>query len=222
MAEYLNKYDTTAQYTAESNDRAALGETVSLVTLDGKVYYDRSTVKIGDKVYNVVKMPDGKRWLAQNLDWVPNGVTLIRSAAEFVTDAPACSYYNYTNNGRGLSYNAQALNVISQSLPEGWRVASPDDWNTLMTAIGGNTVANLRKIRSTEHWPTSQGTDELGLNIEPNGDSRWDLPDSAYFLGGVAYIRTTGSKRARLSDNEILGIGTTNTTSVIPIRLVKG
>lgn len=222
MAEYLNKYDTTAQYTAESNDRASIGETVSLVTLDGKVYYDRSTVKIGDKVYNVVKMPDGKRWLAQNLDWVPNGVTLITSDSEYNANVPQCSYYKYTNNGRGLSYNRLSLNIITQSLPEGWRVASPDDWNTLMTAIGGNTVANLRKIRSTEHWPTSQGTDELGLNLVPNGDERWDWPNSGYLLGGVAYIRTTDDKRARLSDNETLGVASTGTTSMLTIRLVKG
>ena len=222
MAEYLNKYDTTAQYTSESNDRASIGETVSLVTLDGKVYYDRSTVKIGDKVYNVVKMPDGKRWLAQNLDWIPDGVTMIHSASEYISSIPQCSYYNYTDNGRGLNYNYNAVNVISQSLPDGWRIANEDDWNLMLNSIGGNTVANLKKIRSTEYWPNTQGTDEFGLNLTPNGDERWDMPGDGYLAAGIAYIRVGNGRRVRLTDTGNLAIADTNNTTFLGIRLVKG
>jgi uncharacterized protein (TIGR02145 family) len=191
--------------------------------LDGKVYYDGSTTKIGDKVYNVVKMPDRKRWLAQNLDWVPAGVTLITSDSEFQEDVPQCCYFNYSDNGRGLHYNWFALEIIMQSLPNGWRVASRSDWENLINSIGGNTVESLKKIRSTEYWPTIQGTDEFGLNLKPNGDVRWIWTHGGYsYLDkGVAYIRMSNHNSLVLSENNIQYLTSLVDKGLVPVRLVK-
>lgn len=189
MAEYLNKYDTTAQYTAESNDRASIGETVSLVTLDGKVYYDRSTVKIGDKVYNVVKMPDGKRWLAQNLDWIPDGVTLITSGWSL---EPAACYYRFSDQGRGLLYNGASIPLIDEQLSNGWRVATVNDWNNLLSAIGGNTSDNIRKLKSSDtsgiySWSTP-GSDTYGFKLIRTAFYGWDGSSTVWGTDENGYI----------------------------------
>lgn len=142
------------------------GKKCSVLSKDG--YYNTAVLSLGDKQYDVVKMPDGKYWLAQNLDWLPDGVTLVTSSSE-APSTPAACYYGYTDNGKGLLYNGYSLETINQLVPAGWHIPHKSDYEDLFAAIGGNTTANLKKIRSTSGWPSIQGSDKYGLNIYPNG-----------------------------------------------------
>lgn len=143
---------------------------------------------MGDKNYDVVKMPDGKYWLAQNLDWLPDGVTLVTSSGEVPTSPAAC-YYNFADNDKGLLYNGYAIETINQLVPAGWHITHMSDFDGLFTVIGGNTADNIKKIRSTTGWLSVQGTDEYGLNIYPNG-YRNVPPSQAFGSPKNAYLWT--------------------------------
>ena len=61
MAGYINRYGTLTAYTAEASARDNLGLTVSLVTADGKVYYDGKLNKLGLPPFTIrVKYKSGK------------------------------------------------------------------------------------------------------------------------------------------------------------------
>ena len=114
---------------------------------------------IGDKKYKTVIMPDGKEWLAENLDFRMSS-----------TD----SYYNndettYGWNGRkyGLLYNRTSCQAIydyfNRFYPE-WRLPTEEDYNTLITSVNND----VSLLKSSLYWNTP-GTDNYGFNAMPTG-----------------------------------------------------
>lgn len=196
------------------------GKKCTVLSKDG--YDNNAVLTLGDKTYDVVKMPDGKYWLAQNLDWLPDGVTLVTSSDQ-APSAPAACYYNLSDNGKGLLYNGYALETINQLVPDGWRLPHSSDYENLFASIGGNTVTNIKKIRSTSGWSSIQGTDNYGLNIYPNGyrnSSKFFVyPEYAYL-----YTDTKNGElgyRVKIEQNAVADFFTAAKTVYYSVRLVK-
>lgn len=144
-------------------------------------------VTIGGRSYKTVKMPDGKVWLAENLDWKFDGLTFRDGTAgnEMTTDAsiPQAAYYNYDEStygaeGKkyGLLYNWTAADYINNhwmglGLPEGWHVATFSDYRELCNSIGLEN--GCTKIKTTHDWKWNgvdkNGTDDYGFSLVPNG-----------------------------------------------------
>ena len=200
---------------------------------NGKVYVDDKLVKIvktkdeanlvmiGDKLYKFVTIGD-QVWLAENLDFVPEGVELKTSGSD-VPSTPMCCYYNYTPNDKGLLYNAYTFDAIKQQIPTGWKLPTTYDYETLFAYIGGNTVDNIRKIRSTSGWPNTQGTDDYRLSLVPNGNRG---TNGAFITPTTCYLWTnTGSTETynRISINDTSSAGTSSFVKEIcySIRLIK-
>lgn len=200
---------------------------------NGKVYVDDKLVKIvktkdeanlimiGDKLYKFVTIGD-QTWLAENLDFVPEGVELKTSGSD-VPSTPMCCYYNYTPNDKGLLYNAYTFDAIKQQIPTGWKLPSTYDYETLFAYIGGNTVDNIRKLRSTSGWPNTQGTDIYHLSLVPNGNRG---TNGAFITPTTCYLWTnTGSTETynRISINDTSSAGTSSFVKEIcySIRLIK-
>lgn len=134
---------------------------------------------IGGKKYKTVKMPDGKIWLAENLDF-----KFCKVGGTLGVSSSNTWYYNndettYGWNGYkcGLLYNFYAVDLLNSNradLIPGWHIPSSTEWDALFTAIGGISTAST-KLKAldnsvTPSWPSSWGgTDDYDFSIIPGG-----------------------------------------------------
>ena len=69
----------------------------------------------------------------------------------------------------GMSDNSAAIGGKVQGIcPNGWRLPTSADWDTLCYTLGGQKLAG-KKLKSTTGWYTTSGTNESGLNCYPAG-----------------------------------------------------
>ena len=140
---------------------------------------------IGGKTYPTVIMPDGNEWLAVNLDYAWNGLSVPTSPpTQATSNDPQAMYYNYDEATYGwegykcgLLYNWRAVEYLEQNkstLCPGWHVPSRNELADLATALGGKSVAGT-KLKALDHSVTSQwpsnfnGTDDYGFSALPAG-----------------------------------------------------
>ena len=153
-------------YTVTQDSISSLPE-ITAHDIDGNLYHG---VYIGSQI-----------WMVENLN-----VTRFRDGTpiDVVTDQvlwtgmsdtmPLCCNYNnddYLGNIYGKLYNRNVVFNSSQIAPAGWRLPTISDWDTLLTYLGGSSVAgNLLREDGTDHWlgpNTSQNT--IGFTALPGG-----------------------------------------------------
>lgn len=131
---------------------------------------------IGGKEYRTVVMPDGKEWLAENLDFKFCEIGHIGTRPTY----SAAWYYDndettYGWNGYkcGLLYNwyaVELLNANRSDLCPGWHVPTSTEWSSLITACGGAATAGKKLKASNLPWATSwNGSDDYGFSLLPAG-----------------------------------------------------
>ena len=151
----------------------------------------------GDR-YNVVQMKDGKWWMAQNLRFVPEGITPAsdltavtagvfcplkvndgQTAAEFATDAEtiaANGYLYQAETALGLTVGelttveaAEALEGARGICPEGWHVPTIAD----ITGLVGKAVSPITTNTDAPYYDGANGSISLlnadGFNIDAFG-----------------------------------------------------
>lgn len=127
------------------------------------------TETIGGKKYRVVQMPDGKTWMADNLDMTWEG--LIIGSSTTSSSTPMANYPNNNSNvynvdsiePYGLLYNwsaAKYLNDNRGSLIPGWHVPSYQELLDLSDSLGGNSVAG-GKLKDMACY----GSNEYNFNL---------------------------------------------------------
>ena len=149
--------------------------------------------------YGSVTDPDGNNyktlqigtqtWMAENLKTTKfrNGdpIPEIKDRIQWKTMVSG-AYSNY-NNEPGLSavygclYNWFAINDTRNLAPDGWHVATDNDWTKLVDYLGGKGLAANKLIETgTSHWaaPNSGATNESGFSALPGG----------FLLTGEGYI----------------------------------
>jgi len=133
----------------------------TVVDVDGNAY---TTVKIGDQW-----------WMAENLR-----VTRGPAGDPIETLPPGGDEATVQAYGRLYTWDV-AMDGASQAgargiCPDGWRVPSDDDWNTLIVGLGGASVAGgPLKEEGTEHWdpPNAGATDTSGFGARAAGGYAW-------------------------------------------------
>lgn len=150
-------------------DEATEGEVDSIVITYGSVV-------IGGRTYKTVTIGN-QEWLAENLDYKFEGLeigeeeSLVKAIANYY-DGDEATYGRYGNR-YGLLYNWKAVDYIEQNkatlLPSGWHVPTESEWTTLLTAVGGASVAGA-KLKSFSDWSSGNGDDPYGMSIYPCGD----------------------------------------------------
>lgn len=136
---------------------------------------------IGGKKYKTVQMPDGKIWLAENLDFKFCNI----GGSGGTPSTPYAWYYNndestYGWNGYkcGLLYDWYAAKVLNDNRSElcpGWHVPTTTEFNTLATACGGAAIAGA-KLKALDGsagtgFPSGwNGTDDYGFGALPTGE----------------------------------------------------
>jgi len=125
---------------------------------DGKTY---KTVKIGTQT-----------WIAENLAYKASS-----GCWAYHNDISIVAEYGYL-------YNCETAKNVC---PAGWHLPSDDEWATLITYLGGDSVAG-GKLKETgiTHWLNSNkgATNETGFTALPGGDH--------YIDGKFSSIRQTG------------------------------
>ena len=170
--ESLHKEESsTAEYPGDwSSDTDSSTKLQSVTDIDGNLY---RTVVIGDQ-----------NWMAENLK-----VTKYRNGDNITTNSDWYSntsgaYGVYANDASnldpyGLLYNWYAVGNSSGICPAGWHVATKDDYEDLISELGGNSVAvGKMKETGTDHWQS-----------EPSDTSN----SSGFTLLGNGFRGTTGS-----------------------------
>ena len=136
---------------------------------------------IGGKKYRVVQMPDGKTWMADNLDMAWEGLVIGSNTTSSTT--PMANYPNNNSSAYnvdsiepyGLLYNwsaAKYLNDNRDSLIPGWHVPSYQELLDLSTSLGGNSVAG-GKLKDMACY----GSNEYGFNLLMTGYFNIDFID---------------------------------------------
>ena len=153
-------------------------------------------VTIGDKTYRTVVMPDGKTWMAENLDYKAEGITM--GIARYSNIARAAYYqnneatYGWEGKKYGLLYNNAAARALTIA---GWHLPSTAEWNALITACGGKNNSTATKLKSTTEWSSGNGTDNWGFTAFPagmvdynNGYGFHNVNTRAAFIGNGCYV----------------------------------
>jgi uncharacterized protein (TIGR02145 family) len=140
-----------------------------ITDIDGNVYH---TVKIGNQVWTVENL---KTTHYQNGDAIPK-VDDYNTWPDLTTGA-YCEYGNNAINveSYGRLYNWYVISDSRKIAPDGWRVPTQQDWQTLISFLGDADEAGGKlKETGTSHWesPNSGATDEWGFRALPGGKRR--------------------------------------------------
>lgn len=112
---------------------------------DGQTY---KTVKIGNQV-----------WMAQNLN--------------FKADSSFC--YNNEDSNCAKYGRLYRWAVAGSVCPSGWHLPSKTEWETLFSAVGGESTAG-KALKSSSGWSSSGNeTDDFGFSVLPAGELDDDI-----------------------------------------------
>lgn len=133
---------------------------------DGNVY---TTVTIGTQVWLVENLKTTK---FRNGDPIPN--LTVFSQWKTATAAAYCNYENNTGYGdaEGRLYNWFAVNDSRGIAPPGFHVPSREEWQTLVTFLGGDNAAGGKlKEAGNSSWtaPNTAATNESGFKAKAAG-----------------------------------------------------
>jgi uncharacterized protein (TIGR02145 family) len=111
------------------------------------------------KTYRVVNMPDGKTWMAENLNYAPEE----GESWCYKDDEANCEKY-------GRLYRWE---TAVEACPAGWHLSSREEWDALVTYAGDDVAGT--KLKSAAGWiedddVNGNGTDDFGFSALPGGD----------------------------------------------------
>jgi TonB family protein len=96
---------------------------------------EKFTDRRDGKTYKTVKMPDGKVWFAENLNYQTGNSWC------YENENPNCMKY-----GRLYDWATS-----QKACPEGWHLPSDDEWNELTDCIGGSGSSG-KKLKAKNGW----------------------------------------------------------------------
>jgi uncharacterized protein (TIGR02145 family) len=158
----------------KKDDNSTTSETVK--DADGNVYH---TVKIHDQV-----------WMVENLKTTTYndgvGIQLVDDNTAWAgTSTAAYCWYNNdetsNKNTYGALYNWYAVNS-GKLCPAGWHIPSDAEWATLISNLGGDTLAGGKlKEAGTTHWvsPNTGADNSSGFTA---------LPAGSHYTNGLFYL----------------------------------
>jgi uncharacterized protein (TIGR02145 family) len=198
---YVRAFATNHEGTAYGNE-ISFKTQPTVTDFDGNVYH---TVRIGDQV-----------WMAENLKVTKyrNGDPIPEVANNEwgdLTTGAWCELHEPYNKGYGKLYNFYALLDVRYLAPEGWHVATDEDWKTLEGTVdsqypvgdvpwdllgerGSDAGGNLKS--TTDPWiqPNVGATDKYGFSALPGGYRDWNYGgfltcgEGAHFWTSTEYI----------------------------------
>jgi len=152
------------------------------------------------QTYRTVKMPDGKIWMAQNLN--------------YKTESGSWCYDDDDSNGSiyGRLYNWNTAKIAS---PKGWHLPSNQEWENLVKAVvktaGTRKNAASKKFKSKNGWNGyHNGTDDFGFSALPGGNRHKNGFANIGDTGNWWTATEDGNDRAYKRNMGTIGIGGDN------------
>lgn len=166
---YVRAYATNSSGTGYGSEIkiTTLGDPGTVTDIDGNTY---STVNIGTQTWMTGNLKTTRYRTGESISNVTGAA--LWSAATF---GAWCDYNNDSVNGKlyGKLYNWAAVNDSRNITPEGWHVATQAEWTTLVTYLGGESVAAGKlKEKGFTHWKNSAtggATNDSGFGALPGG-----------------------------------------------------
>lgn len=179
--------------------------------LNPEITYGTMTDSRDGQIYKTVTIGT-QTWMAENLNYaytdVPCnyiGYTSDSTSWCYDNDPANCTKYGrlytwaaamdsvgtWSNNGKGCGYGSTCSPTLPVRgiCPEGWHLPTKSEFETLFTAVGGQSRASIM-LRSTGSWKNhGNGTDDFGFSALPAGY----LSNGGYFSssGYYAYFWST-------------------------------
>jgi uncharacterized protein (TIGR02145 family) len=170
----------------------------TMTDLNGNTY---KTITIGTQT-----------WMAENLRTTKyrnsESISIVNIGVEwgFREKEALCSHMNTMDKNKiatdGLLYNAYAIKDSRNIAPQGWRVPTVEDWEKLITQLGGKDLAsNKLKEAGTLHWSetTTKVTNESGFSAIATGGRSYDYDGRFYKNNGY---NTTFATSVDYSDDK--------------------
>ncbi|MEI6853681.1 MAG: fibrobacter succinogenes major paralogous domain-containing protein [Bacteroidota bacterium] len=141
---------------------------------------ETTVTDIDGNVYNIITIGTQK-WMKENLkvNHYRDGSTIpnVTDAAQWqgLTSGAYCNYNNDAGNAAtyGHIYNWYTVADGRKLAPAGWHIPTEAEWNTLISFLGGETIAGGKlKETGTSHWlaPNIGATNETGFTGLAAGD----------------------------------------------------
>jgi uncharacterized protein (TIGR02145 family) len=162
---YVRAYATNSTGTGYGNQQTFTATSQTVTDIDGNTY---NTVQIGTQV-----------WMSENLK-----TSRYRNGGS-IPYVVGNSDWQALTTGAWSNYNHDAANdpiygklynwytTLGDTLcPAGWGVPTDDEWTTLTTYLGGESVAGGKmKSVGTTYWndPNTGATNESGFSVLPGG-----------------------------------------------------
>ena len=174
----------------ETEDDCEYGELTD--NRDGQTY---KTVKIGDQW-----------WMAENLNFDPgqggsgedkydwswcykdNADNCVKYGRLYTWAAAMDGAGTWSTHGKGCGNGKTCSPTypVRGVCPQGWHLPTKTEWNTLFTAVGGESVAG-KKLKSTSRWNNSgNGADAFSFSALPAGYR--DINGDYFYEGRYAYF----------------------------------
>jgi uncharacterized protein (TIGR02145 family) len=120
----------------------------------GKINYGTLEDSRDGKTYKTVKIGN-QTWMAENLDYQTTNSWCYNNA-----DSNCVKY------GRLYTWDAAIT-----ACPRGWHLPTSQEWDTLMTAVGGTSTAGTKLKSKSPNW---DGTDDYRFSALPGGRRNTD------------------------------------------------
>lgn len=177
----------------DMNDNSATSNVIHITLVT-------SITDIDGNTYNIVKI-GSQYWLKENLivTHYRNGDSILKIVEDedwvIQTDGAWCSYYNSTvlDKEYGNLYNWYTVKDNRGLAPEGWHVATQNEWQMLIEFLGGESVAGGKlKEDGNTHWnaPNTAATNESGFTALPGGYRSTYYNGEFFHNGYQAYFWT--------------------------------
>lgn len=165
---------------------------------DGKTY---KTVKIGNQVWmaenlNFEYAVNNRPWRYWSCYYNPNNDPSedCETFGRYYTWAAAMdSAGKYSSNGKGCGFYKKCSPTypVRGICPEGWHLPDTTEWNSLLSAVGGKSIAGIM-LKSTSGWvDAGNGTDDYGFSaLSAGGRSEYG---QLYVAGTVFWSVTVSS-----------------------------
>jgi uncharacterized protein (TIGR02145 family) len=190
---------SSSSVTPQSSSSETSESSSSVTITDGSEYdADNNTLKdLRDStVYKTVTI-GSQTWMAENLNYETANSYCYNDSTEYCTKygrlyiwaAAMDSVGTWSTNGKGCGYNKTCSPTypVRGICPEGWHLPTKAEFETLFTAVGGQSTAG-KVLKSTSGWNSSgNGTDAYAFSALPAGNRYSGEGDYAYFWSSTEY-----------------------------------
>jgi uncharacterized protein (TIGR02145 family) len=155
---------------------------ITVSDIDGNIYH---TITIGDQIWMVENL---KTTRYRNGDVIPD--VLDQKVWSNLNTGAYCDYNNTSDYSLtyGRLYNWYTINDNRKLAPEGWHIATSDEWFKLIDYLGGENITGGKlKESGSAHWssPNTSATNETGFTALPGGGRNYNSGYSNITINGI-------------------------------------